>query len=71
MAAGERQLTDTQAIERIHAWMSGHLWDGAADFLEAISEVVAATGRAIEDAPDQIPWNHDSSEECATCASRQ
>lgn len=54
------KLSDRAALDEIHKWMSGRMWDGAADFLEAIAEVVASTGRTILPAgADAKVWNED------------
>lgn len=42
-------LTDKEALDRIRQLMDGTLWDGAADFLEAIADIVRQTGRQIGD----------------------
>lgn len=40
-------MTDTDALTAIHALLSGQQWD--ADTLDAIAELVEATGRLVAD----------------------
>jgi hypothetical protein len=44
-----RTLSDTEALNRIHACLSGLEW--SADTLEAIAALVEATGRLIAPPP--------------------
>ncbi|MBI2216352.1 MAG: hypothetical protein HYU51_03550 [Candidatus Rokubacteria bacterium] len=41
-----RRITDSEAMRRIHRILDGREWSGADD-LEAVAEVVRATGREI------------------------
>jgi len=41
------RLDDAVALARVHRLLSGRRWDGAADLLEAIAEVIQSTGRPI------------------------
>ena len=44
-----RTLSDTEALDRIHACLAGLEW--SADTLEAIAALVEATGRTIAPPP--------------------
>jgi hypothetical protein len=44
-----RTLSDTDALDRIHACLSGLEW--SADTLEAIAALVEATGRCVAPPP--------------------
>src|SRR5262252_4209822 len=56
---------DRKALDQIQTWMSGRMWDGAADFLEAIADVVRQSGRTIADAGEDAPlWNAEADCDC-------
>lgn len=45
-----RTLTDTEALDRIHALLDGQLW--GPDTLDDIACVLTMTGRAVDDPDD-------------------
>lgn len=55
------QLSDRAALDKIQRLMSGRTWDGAADLLEAIAEIVKGSGRPIAPAGQNSPrWDADA-----------
>jgi len=70
LSEGPAVITDTEALDLIHARMSGQEWNP--ETLDAIALILTETGRVIadsdveDDAPQHVD-DHDSDETCEAC----